>query len=174
MAISISREKVIDNWNIIIEQAAGRDKWVLDTTENFIKETNMPNIGCRQNEVTTGMFSAKRTFLLVGHRALKEYTMYIGARDFGTALDVGWFLTIAPSGLKSMFSRYITGNPFALSSQINLFSQQDLRAFTGIAHHCLKRTVDMLFEELNRNPTGLIPTQSKGFFERMVGVCIAQ
>jgi hypothetical protein len=161
MPVSLSREKVIDNWNMIIEQAAGRDKWVLDTTETFIQEANMPDVVFKQDQVTTGLFGAKRLFLLVDHRHLKEYHMYIGARDFGTNLDVCWFLTLAPSGLKSAVSRYATGNPMALSSQINLFSQQDLRAFTTIAHHCVKRTVDMLCEELKLGPPSM--GQSKGF-----------
>lgn len=162
MAVSISREKVIDNWNTVIPDAAGKNTWVLDTTEAFIKDSHMPHVGCRQDEVSTGLFSAKRTFLLVGHYELKEYCMYIGARDFGAHLDVGWFLTLAPRGLKRTLSKYIVGNPMALSSQINLFSQQDLRAFTTIAHHCVKRTVDMLCEELDQRPEGL-NTASKGF-----------
>ena len=164
MPVSVKKERVVDNWNMVVEQAAGRDKWVLDMVETFIKEANMPNVGCRQDQVSTGMFSAKREFLLVAHRSLREYCMYISARDFGAHLDVGWFLTLHPSGLKSAISRYATGNPMALSSQINLFSQQDLRAFITIAHHCVKRTVDLLCEQLHLAPPNMSP-QSKGFWD---------
>ena len=162
MPFVMKKEKVIDNWNMIIEGGAGREKWVLDTVETFIKEANMPNVNCKQDQVSTGMFSTKRTFLLVAQRNLREYCMYIFAREFGSHLDVGWFLTLNPGGLKSALSRYTTGNPMALSSQINLFSQQDLRAFTTIAHHCVKRTVDTLHNELKLGPPSMSP-QSKGF-----------
>jgi hypothetical protein len=162
MPVSLKKEKVVDNWNMVVERAAGRDKWVLDTVEKLVKEANMPNVGCKQDLVSTGMFSTKRTFLLVADRSLRDYCMYISARDYGAHLDVGWFLTLYASGLKAAMARHATGNPMAFSSQINLFAQQDLRAFITIAHHCVKSTVDMLYEQLKLAPPNM-NTQSKGF-----------
>ncbi len=95
---------------------------------------------------------------------LRDYKLYIGARDYGTSLDVSWYLTIQPSALKRTLSKYTTGNPQALSMQVDFFSQQDLSAYTSYAHHCVTETVQKLMKELEQDPTGL-NTKSKGFLE---------
>jgi len=96
--------------------------------------------------------------------SLRDYRMYIGARDFGTNLDVSWYVTIQPSALKRALSKYTTGNPQALSMQVDFFSQQDLSAYTSYAHFCVKETVKTLMKQLEQDPTGL-NTKSKGFLE---------
>src|SRR4051794_24610521 len=86
-------------------------------------------------------------------RRYKDYKMYISARNFGAHLDIGWFFTIAPTFLKRTLSKYTTGNPQALSQQVDFFDQQDLKAFVTVTHHCLKRAIDVLLEELKQDPT---------------------
>jgi hypothetical protein len=153
-------EKVMDKWATIVENGAGRDKWVLDTSEEYIKNSNMPGVWCGQSEVSlSGVFSPKRPFLLLYHSGLKAYRMYIGARDFGAHLDVSWFVTFYASPLKNLLGRY--ASPMGLSMEINTFDQQDLGAIITIAHHCVMRVVTLLNEELNQSPT--MNTQSKGF-----------
>jgi hypothetical protein len=100
MTVTLKKQSVIDQWGTIVEHGAGREKWVLDTTEQLIREAKMPGIVFKQDQVTMGMFGTKRNFVIVGHQGLKEYYMYIGARDFGMHLDANWFLTLLPSGLK--------------------------------------------------------------------------
>ena len=151
---------MIDKWSTIIEGGAGRGTWVLETTEKFIKEAEMPQAWCRMRDVRVGAFSRTRPFLIVYHLDVKDYRMFIGARDFGAHLDVSWFVTLNPSPLKNLLNKY--SNPLNMSMQVNVFIQQDLSAFTTVAHHCLKRTLDMTYEELNLDPIGL-NTQSKGF-----------
>src|SRR5215211_7914006 len=116
-------EKVMDKWATIVENGAGRDKWVLDTSEEYIKNSNMPGVWCGQSEVSlSGVFSPKRPFLLLYHSGLKAYRMYIGARDFGAHLDVSWFVTFYASPLKNLLGRY--ASPMGLSMEINTFDQQ--------------------------------------------------
>jgi hypothetical protein len=132
--------------------------------ELSVKDANMPGVTTSQEEVSSGLFGAKRKFLVVNHRNLRDYHMYIGARDFGTNLDVSWYVTLQPSALKRTISKYTMGNPQALSMQVDFFSQQDLGAYTNYAHHCVKTTVKMLMKELEQDPAGL-NTKSKGFLE---------
>jgi hypothetical protein len=153
---------VIDNWSMIVEQGAGREKWVLDNTETYLKSANMPGVVHQQEEVSTGLFSQKRNFIVVTCNSLKDYRMYITARSFGADLDAAWYLTVEPRFLKRTISKYAAGNPQALAQNIDLFSQQDLGAFATISGHCLKRTLQMLLEELKQDPSGL-NTRSKGF-----------
>jgi hypothetical protein len=81
--LSLRNKKVIDSWNMIVEQGAGKDRWVLDTTEEIIKEAAMPGVFCGQREAGAG-----QRFLLVGHNTLADYQMFIFVRDFGAHLDV--------------------------------------------------------------------------------------
>jgi len=48
-------------------------------------------------------------------------------------------------------------------SDIDLFDQQDLRAYAANAHHCMFRAVSELMEYLNQDPSKL-DRASKGFF----------
>jgi hypothetical protein len=88
--------------------------------------------------------------------------MFLGARDYGASLDASWFLTVNAGGLTRAISKRATGNPLALSQQLDIMTQQDLRAFTTISHHCFKRAIDIVCEELNQTPPGL-NASSKGF-----------
>src|SRR5262249_35672496 len=85
---SLTGEKVIETWYQPVKDAAGKAQWVLDTVEQRIKEVNFPGVVCHQAEVSAGGFMAeKRDFLVVSHNALRDYRMYIGARDIGTHLE---------------------------------------------------------------------------------------
>jgi hypothetical protein len=79
--LTLRGETVLDSWSTVVEQGAGRDKWVLDTTEEFLKEATLPGILYEQKAVNTGMFGERRDFLVLHHQKLKEYHMYITARD---------------------------------------------------------------------------------------------
>ena len=160
---NLTTEKVAQQWNFIVEKGAGRDQWVLDNVMELIKEADMPEVTCIQAEVGSGMFSEKRNFLVVRHNKLRDYRLYINARNFGINLDVSWYLTIEPRFLKRTMSKYSSGNPHALSQNIDVFSHQDLGAYVTVVEHVVKRVLDMLLEELKQDPSGLHNAQSKGF-----------
>jgi hypothetical protein len=162
MTVTLKKQSIVDQWGTVVEHGAGREKWVLDTTERLIQESKMPGISVKQDQVTMGMFSAKRNFVIVGNAGAKEFYMFIGARDFGMHLDAAWYLTLFASGLKSAMSRRMTGSPNALSMNINMFTQQDLRAYVTVANHCFRQALDELYQELKITPKGL-DTRSTGF-----------
>src|SRR5437763_9073725 len=84
-------DSVVDSWNMIVEQGAGHDQQLLDTTKEYIKTANMPDVAYYEDYVSTSLFGPKRKFLIVSHRRYKDYKMYISARNFGAHLDIGWF-----------------------------------------------------------------------------------
>jgi hypothetical protein len=159
---SLKGEIVLDSWDMMVDNGAGRDAWVLERTEQLIKDATAPNITLARSAMSIAMFGAKRDFLVVRHKQLKEYSVYIGAMDYGRDLYVSWYLTVFPAPLKRFISKKTFGNPQALSTQINLFDQQDLRAYASIAHHSLKRVVDLLGTELQQDFSG-VDRKSKGF-----------
>src|SRR6266446_3345688 len=84
---------------------------VMSTIEQMLKDANMPGITCRQTDVSAGtIFGKKRDCLLVTLNTLKEYRMFIGARDVGAHLEVSWFMTIAPGFLKRAISKRMAGS----------------------------------------------------------------
>ena len=123
----------------------------------------MPDVTYNEAEVSSSMFGEKRNFLIVRHDNLRDYRMFINIRNFGAHLDASWYVTIEPSVLKRTLSKYTQGNANALSQNIDVFAQQDLSAYVGIAGHCVMRALNMLLEELKLDPTRLHNTQSKGF-----------
>jgi hypothetical protein len=114
--------------------------------------------------VSTSYFGQKREFLMFYNLMHQDYKMYISARNIGTHLDVSWFATIEPRLLKRTLSKYMMGDPQALSQQVDMFDQQDLRACFTVAHHSLQQAIDILLEELKQQPLGMRGSpQSKGF-----------
>jgi hypothetical protein len=49
-----------------------------------------------------GMMTRSREFLIIKNGGLREYTMYVHARDVGSHLDCGWFLTVEPGIFKNI------------------------------------------------------------------------
>jgi hypothetical protein len=160
--VALKNESVVDKWSTLVLNGAGKSAWVIAQIESKIAEAKLPGVRATEREVRAGVFGERRNFLLVAHNGLPDFFLYIGARDFGIHLDVAWYLTIQPKGLKRALSRYSSGNPLALSMQLDFFRQQDANAFVTAVHHTVTDTAKELLDELDQNPAGL-NTQSKGF-----------
>jgi hypothetical protein len=158
---TLKSETVVERWEQLIEGGAGKDQWILDTTERLVKDANIPNVSSRREAVSASLFGEKRNFLIVTHKALREYEMFIGAREYGRHLAVSWYVTVNPSFLKRSVSKRIRGNPNALSEEIPVFAQQDLSAYVGIAADCVKKACETLMDELKLD-TSTIDRKSKG------------
>jgi hypothetical protein len=162
MAI-LKSDTVVRQWGTMVDRGAGRDKWVLDRTEALIKQSSPATVTIRREPVTVGMFSEKREFLIVAHQTLREYAIFIHARNFGQDLSAGWYLTVNPGFLKRAVSKKIAnGDPNALSGYISVFAQQDLSAMTNIAHNRLRQVIAELMEELKQD-NSQVDWNPKGF-----------
>jgi len=97
----------------------------------------------------------------------ESYRMYIGVRDFGNNLDVTWLLTVEPRWFKSLArGAAIVASAGAAGALmgVDIFDQQDLRAYVTVTHHCLLKAVKNLMKEL-RQDFSQIQRKSKGFLE---------
>ena len=161
--MAIKHEAVIENWNVLVINGEGKSTWFMRRVQELLKEAKIPGIHFEWREISSSLiFGAKRDFIVLTHQSLRDYVMYISARNFGSNLDISWYLTIQPRFLKRTLSKYATGNPQALSWQIDFFSRQDLDAVVTAAHACVKATYKELMEELKQDPTGM-STRSTGF-----------
>lgn len=185
----VRKEEVIDSWSVLIENAHGKAEGIFGNTEGFVEQSKAPDVEVERKKIAPGiirgLLGAKRDFLIVkeiGNPTLKPFQMFIGARDYGNNLDVSWYLTIRPTFWEKVLALWLSipflnwlALPFAwgrsASSMIkekrggldlDLFDEQDLRAYVTNAHHCLLKAVDKLMLELHQDPTK-IERKSRGF-----------
>jgi hypothetical protein len=165
MAI-VTKEQVIDSWGMLIENAQGRSDEVFQSTEAFISESKAPSLKTRKEKmapsIVGSILGTKRDFLVVKDQqsSLSPYQIFVGVRDYGANLDVSWYLTYRPSFFKSLLHLFRT-SAFALS-ELDLFEQQDLTAYTTVCHHSTLKAVENLMQKLNQDTTK-IDRKSKGF-----------
>ena len=171
MGVTLKDEKLLDSWGVVIEQGAGREQHLIQAIGQYLAQSEIPGIGWQMVEASPGMikgfFGKKRDYLMVTNQALKDYRMYVGARDYGKHLDISWFLTVEPGFFKKAFSEMLTkgASPNALSMLLDLFDQQDLRAYVTAVHRCcVRRAVEELVANLGQDASRF-DWKSKGFLE---------
>lgn len=166
----LRKEQVLDTWAILIGNGQGRAMDIFNTTENLIKETKAPSLEFETRSISPGVvrgfLGKSRDFLVITDHdniRLKPYQIFINARDYGDNLDVSWYLTHRPSLLQAILSLlpYVSIVPKVLSD-LDLFDQQDLRAYVTNAHHCLVSAVEKLMTDLHQDPSK-IDRKSRGF-----------
>jgi len=183
----VAREDVVERWDILVEGAQGRAESIFEDTQKLIVATKAPDIKMERKDVAPGVLrgvlGAKRPFLIISNTVnyhLKLYRMYINARGYDNYLQISWYLVYQPSFWSKLaallllipfFNLYVL--PFYLFSRIirarssglfdlDLFDEQDLRAYVTVAHRCLLRVVEKLMVDLHKDPSK-IERKSRGF-----------
>jgi len=166
----LRKDQVIDTWSSLIEKGQGSATAVAKDVEAYIVESKAPGIKIENKEIApgiiTGLMGNKRDFLVVRDESnykLEPYQLYLNARDYGDNLDVSWYLTFKPSMLQSLISiiPFVSVVQFTVND-LNIFDQQDLRAYGTNAHHCVLKAVDKLVLNLGQDPNKL-QRMSRGF-----------
>jgi hypothetical protein len=160
--------KIMDSWSMIIENGQGKAEQVYKDTETFIEESKAPGVKIEVVKVRPswlkGLFGIERSYFMVTNEGLKDYRMYIGARDYGNNLDVSWYLTCEPGYFKKALSSFLTrgASEKALSLVLDIFQQQDLSAYATVVHHCLLKSLEKLMSGLGQDASK-IDRKSRGF-----------
>jgi hypothetical protein len=163
----VRKEEVLDSWGVLIENGRGRAEEIFREAERFIAESKVPGVEAERREmapgIIKGLLGEKRDFLVVKNKNLFRYQILIGARDYGSNLDVSWYLTYRLSFFDRLLSFFRLGREIIRSSaDLDLFEQQDLIAFATNCHHCLLKAVEKLMQSLNQDPSK-INRRSRGF-----------
>jgi hypothetical protein len=111
----------------------------------------------------------RRDYLLLTHERFDDYLMCVGARDYGTNLDVSWYLT---GSTKSAIVKTLTNVPgvgvaaglFAGSQSLDVFDQQDLTAYVTVGHHAVLRATEELMTKRNLDLARLERKSRGGIF----------
>ncbi len=89
MSVTLKDEKLIDQWSVVLEEAAGREDLLLQNIQLLLQNSELPGVRWDPIEAAPsalkGFFGKKRNFLRVTCDGLKDYRMYVGARDYGAA-----------------------------------------------------------------------------------------
>jgi len=183
----IGKEDVVDQWGILIGGGQGRAENIFDDTQKLIVAAKTPDIKMEKQDVAPGIMrgflGGKRSFLVISNTTnyhLKLYRMYINARDYGNNLQVSWYLVYQLSFWGKvaallllvpflnlfvlpfyLFARIIRARSSGLLD-LDLFDEQDLRAYVTNAHHCLLEIVEKLIVDLHQDPSK-IERKSRGF-----------
>lgn len=166
----LRKDSVMDTWAALITNAHGKGEQVFSDTESFVKETKAPAVNVKRRKVVTGMAmgiagTGREFLVLTDGRSftLAPYQIFVNANDYGDNLDVSWYLTYRPTimqAVASLFAKAV-GVPKDLSD-LNLFDEQDLRAFVTNAHNCMVRAVTKIMTEAGQDPSK-IDRKSRGF-----------
>lgn len=166
--VTLQDEKIIDRWSMIIENGQGNAERIYKDTEDYIKESKAPGIEVDEVKIRTswlkGLLGNERRYVMVTNESLKDYRMYVSARDYGNNLDVQWYLTCEPGFFKKTLSDALTkgASDKALSFSLDLFQQQDLNAYATVVHHCLLKAIEKLMLNMGQD-SSKIDRKSRGF-----------
>lgn len=183
----ILKEQVIDHWDTMIGGGQGKGGDVIENTQNLILETRAPGIAMKEQSISPGLIrgllGTKRPFLVVSNTAnpnLEQYRLYINARDYGSCLQISWYLVQQPSlwqkAMAVLIFTPLVGLlflPFYILGRLtqakeagilglDIFDEQDLRAYVTSAHHCVLSAIESLASEHNLD-ISKVNTHSKGF-----------
>jgi hypothetical protein len=154
VAVNLHKNKILDMWNVLIADAAGRQATVFDLVEKYLTNANIPYVSWQMEKV------GDRDFLVVSHKYLRDYPMYIAARDYGSFLEVNWTLALEPRFFNRTFGKVVPGVQALTNSGLDFYEQQELGAYTTVVHEGVKDAVKTIMDGLNQS-FSTVNTRSK-------------
>ena len=162
----VRRQQVIDRWDTLIAGGQGQAERVIIATTELLTALQLPQIALQQTDLSPSIFKrlagTKRPFLVVSQTTnfnLQPYRVYVNVRDYGESLQTSWYLTFQP-GLLQRLRMIVLRRTNSL--MLDLFDEQDLRAYVTAVHQCFIQAVLELLETLGQDNNTLNRT-SKGF-----------
>lgn len=152
------REQIIDRWDVLVDGAQGRGADIMTTVTQSIGQQALPAVAHAEQAFAASLVrGGTRPFLVISQDAngrLRHYKMYVNVRDYGTNLQTSWFL-IYHRG----FFEKLKPNPLVA---LNLFDEQDLRAYVTAVHHAFLDSVVELMLSLGQD-TSKLDRKTNGF-----------
>lgn len=168
--VTLKEAKILDHWATVLEQCNGEEEGLLRGVEARLEGFQAPGVSWKRETVSPGwlkgLMGKKRDFLIVSHERFDDYTFFVGARDYGSALDVSWYLAASQKNalVKVALQAAASYIPGAALFNLDVFDQQDLLAYVTIGHRSVRRAIEDLLAR--RKLELVIDWKSKG----MLGV----
>lgn len=155
---------IVDRHHLLLDGLQGEGPGIIETIEDYLTAATAPGVTWFETTVSPGvikeLLGKRRDFLVVESKHLTEYRILITTRDYGTALDVAWFLTGTAKLSKDIRRafRFDTGggDRYDVGAELDVFDLMDLASFVSLTRHALKQAVDELTDkdELTTNGVG--------------------
>jgi hypothetical protein len=142
----------------MIPNGSGQLNKIFDHIEEFLKTNEIPNITWKEEK------SGGWDCIMVSHNRIKDYHLYITARNYGTFLSVMWALTVEPGFFKKAFINYIPGVANVVFPSLDFYAQQELEMCVAAVHEAVKDAVATVMVDLKQE-FSKINTRSKGMVE---------
>jgi hypothetical protein len=152
--VTLKDGKILDNWATMLDQCQGEEEGLLRAVEGHLETFQAPGVKWSRETVAPGwlkgLMGKKRDFLIVSHERFDDYTFFVSARDYGTTLDVSWYLAGSTKNplvkLATQAAGYVPGSALF---NLDVFDQQDLRAYVTVGHRAVRKAVETLVEQRN-------------------------
>jgi len=141
---------IVDRHYLLLDGLQGEGPGVIGAIENYLAATTAPGVTWFETTVSPGvmkeLLGKRRDFLVIESKNLTEYRVLITVRDYGTALDVAWFLT-GTARLSKDFRRAFRfdagdGDRFDVGTELDVFDWMDLASLVSLTRNALKQAVD--------------------------------
>lgn len=154
--VTLKRGRILRSWGTLLIGCQGEEEGFFRMVEQTLDGLKPPEVSWKRETVSTGLWQGmvsgrRRDYILLKHDDLKDYLLCVGARDYGTSLDVCWYLTLPA---KSVFVATLLRIPFVgvfvalvarflgLMKDLDIFEEQDLTAFVSAARYAVRKTVE--------------------------------
>lgn len=184
----IEKEQIIEKWGTLISGGAGRGEALIADTLRFIDESQLTDVRVQRRRMSPGMMrgimGGNRSFVVVTHTGnsnLKPFKMYLKTRDYGSGLQVSWYVVVQPNGAEKLMAfllsipllgllflpfhllgRFIRADKSGIL-ELDIFDEEDLSAYITNIHHCMLDAVEALmktlrqdFSRVNRHSQGIL------------------
>ncbi len=170
--VVLGKEKILDNWFVLIDGARGRGSDVIKKTLEFIQKSRAPGITVEEVKVfppggwkfLSGFFKRfdiGRPYLRVVNEDLGKIDMYVGAQDYGENLYVSWYLVMEAGFFDRLFPSEKAARLWRTVGG-DILVEEELNAYVTCIHHCLLKAVEWLMTELGQD-FSKVDRKSKGF-----------
>lgn len=141
---------IVDRHHLLLDGLHGEGPGVIEAIESYLEAAAAPDISWFETTVSPSvvkeLLGKRRDFLVIECKNLKEYRVLVTARDYGTALDVAWFLT-GSARLSNDIRRTFRfgdgdGDRYDVGAELDVFDLMDLASFVSLTRHALKQAVD--------------------------------
>ena len=146
----LEKDEVLDFWHAQIAGGYGKDGQILRSVETAIAQSHAPGMEVNYANLATGTFEGligkRRHFLVIGntmHPALRPYKIHIGCEDYGSALNISWYLATTSSLLAKLLLPSLPNDTSPQQRRqekldaLGPFEQQDLRGWVSFCHNTL-------------------------------------
>lgn len=156
----LRRRQIIDRWDFVVAGGNGRDDTVIDATRVYLSALQPPHVTLHDTMLASGIWRSVlgdvRPFIIVQNTTnsrIRAYRMFVNVRDYGEALQTSWYLAFLPTLWQRLRGRR--------GLDLDLFDEQDLRAYVTVVHRCFVQAVIDLIADLGEDIE--VNRTSKGF-----------